>query len=187
MKEVDLARGDLSAMRFWASTADAAHEAIQRRFVAVGGAFRSLGLPFAGSVYLDAQGSSEVGTPSVVRFVTPFTRRFGRRVGRPGSAPFGPQVRITRGGIPVRPGEVGRLEVKGRTVFAGYWNNHALTCEAFDDGWFFHRRRGAPGSRRPHRPARPRSGRDRGPLRPVLLAPHREKLHVHPAVHDLCV
>ena len=48
-------------MRIWASTADASHAVIQRLFVVVGGAFRSLGLPIYGSVYLDAQGSSEVG------------------------------------------------------------------------------------------------------------------------------
>ena len=62
-------------MRFWASTADAAHEEMIKPCVAVGSAFRRLGLPFTGSVYLDAQGSSEVGTPSVLRYYTKLTKR----------------------------------------------------------------------------------------------------------------
>lgn len=188
LREVDLDGHDLSRMRFWASTADASHEALQRPFVCVGGAFRRIGIPFRGSVYLDAQGSSEVGTPSVIRFVTPFTKKFARRVGRPGSTPFGPKIRIaTRTGERVRRGEVGRLEVKGRTVFDGYWNHHILTFEAIRDGWFFtgdvarqerdghivqldrevdviHTRVGA-----------------------VYSLPIEEKVHKHPAVFDACV
>ncbi len=138
LKEVPLEKYDLGAMRFWASTGDASHEVIQRRFAAVGGAFRSAGIPITGSVYLDAQGSSEVGTPSVIRYVTPFTRRFGRRIGRPGSTPFGPAVRVTKStGELAGPGETGRLEVKGKTVFDAYWNDHILTQRAFRSGWFF--------------------------------------------------
>ncbi|HEV2079548.1 MAG TPA: class I adenylate-forming enzyme family protein [Allosphingosinicella sp.] len=187
MKEVDLAAHDLSRMRFWASTADAAHEAIQRPFVALGGAFKSLGLPLRGSVYLDAQGSSEVGTPSVIRYITPLTRRFGRRIGRVGSAPFGPQVRITRHGGPVRRGEAGRLEVKGRTVFNGYWNNHALTYEAIRDDWFFTgdiARQERDGNLvqldREVDVIHTRAGQ-------VYSLPIEERLHYHPAVFDICV
>lgn len=186
MKEVPLDRHDLSAMRVWGSTADAAHEAIQRRFVRVGGAFRSLGLPIDGSVYLDAQGSSEVGTPSVLRYITPFTKKFARRVGKPGSAPFGPAVRIAADGKPVRRGEVARLEVKGRTVFNAYWNDHALTYLAFSDGWFF-----------TGDVARMQDGHivqlDREvdvihtASGPVYSLPIEERLHFHPAVFDLCV
>ena len=187
MKEADLERHDLSAMRFWASTADAAHAAIERRFVAVGGAFRSLGIPLSGSVYLDAQGSSEVGTPSVVRYVTPWTRRFERRVGRPFSSPFGPKVRITRNGASVPRGEVGRLEVKGRTVFNAYWNNHSLTCEAFQDEWFFTGdvARISPDGHivqldREVDVIQSKNG-------PIYSLPIEERLHYHPAVFDICV
>jgi acyl-CoA synthetase (AMP-forming)/AMP-acid ligase II len=87
----------------------------------------------------------------------------------------------------VRPGEVGRLEVKGRTVFAGYWNNHALTCEAFRRRLVFHgdvARQEADGHivqlDREVDVIEARSG-------PVYSLPIEEKLHVHPAVHDLCV
>lgn len=88
--------------------------------------------------FLDAQGSSEVGTPSVMRFYTKFTKKFNRRIGRPGSTPLGPLIRIAnKEGELVGKGEVGRLEVKGKTVFDAYWNNHDLTIKSFHDTWFF--------------------------------------------------
>jgi acyl-coenzyme A synthetase/AMP-(fatty) acid ligase len=187
MKAVDLSRHDLSRMRIWASTADATHAAIQRVFVAVGGAFRSIGIPIVGSVYLDAQGSSEVGTPSVIRYVTRFTQRFDRRVGKPGSTPFGPRVRIANDGIVVRHGEVGRLEVKGRTVLNAYWNNHGMTCEAIRDGWFF---TGdvARQERDGHLIQLDREvdviRTAQGPVYSLLI---EEAVHQHPAVFDACV
>ena len=90
LKELDWSKYDVSGIRFWASTADAAHMAIQRVFVEQGRAFRSLGLPLRGSVYLDAQGSSEVGTPSVLRYVTAYTRKFDRASDAPGQRRLDP-------------------------------------------------------------------------------------------------
>lgn len=188
LKEVALEEHDLSRMRFWASTADASHEVVQRRFVRVGGAFRDAGVPIRGSVFLDAQGSSEVGTPSVIRYVTPLTRRFDRRIGRPGSTPFGPRTRVVKSdGTPARRGEVGRLEVRGRTVFAGYWNNHPLTLQAMRDGWFFTGdvvRRGEDGHL-------VQLDREVDVIHTatgdVYSLPIEERIHAHPAVFDTCV
>lgn len=185
---VKLGRHDLGRMRFWASTADVSHEVVQRHVVAVGGAFRDLGLPVDGSIYLDAQGSSEVGTPSVLRYVTRFTKKFARRIGKPGSTPFGPKTRIVRSdGTLAGRDEPGRLEVKGRTVFNAYWNDPELTGRAIRDGWFFTgdmARRGRDG----HLVQLDRevdvihtSAGD------VYSLPIEEKLHKHPAVFDLCV
>ena len=188
LKEVDWTKYDITGMRVWASTADAAHMAIQRVFVQHGCAFKSLGLPLLGSIYLDAQGSSEVGTPSVIRYVSAYTRRFDRRIGRPGSSPFGPEIRITGpSGAVVRRGQAGRLEVRGRTLFAGYWNNDALTRQAMHGDWFF-------------TGDIVRQERDNhliqldrevdvihsaeGPLYSLLI---EERLHTHPAVFDVCV
>jgi acyl-coenzyme A synthetase/AMP-(fatty) acid ligase len=188
LAQVDIGAHDLRRMRFWASTADASHEAIQRRFVAVGGVFRGLGLPLNGSIYLDAQGSSEVGTPSVLRYITRFTRHFERRVGRPGSTPFGPRIRVVgENGCAVARGAAGRLEVKGKTVFPGYWNNQSLTSAAIRDRWFFTGDivRQAPDGHLVqldrevdviHTPA--------GPVYSLLI---EEKIHKHPAVFDTCV
>ena len=188
LKEVALEGHDLRRMKVWASTADASHAAIVRRFVRVGGAFRTAGLPITGSVFLDAQGSSEVGTPSVLRYVTRFTRAFDRRVGRPGSTPFGPAIRITGGdGRGVRPGEAGRLEVKGRTVFDGYWNNHAMTIRAIRDRWFFT----GDVARRAKDGHIVQLDREvdviHTPRGPVYSLPIEEAVHRHPAVFDVCV
>lgn len=187
LKEIDWSKHDMRRMRFWASTADAAHAAIERVFVNLGGAFRSIGLPLRGSIYLDAQGSSEVGTPSVIRYLTAYTRKFDRRIGRPGSTPFGPRVRIAVDGHVVRPGDVGRLEVKGSTLLAGYWNNHPMTYAAFQDGWFF-------------TGDVARQERDGNLIQldrevdvihtatgPVYSLPMEERLHAHHAVFDVCV
>jgi acyl-coenzyme A synthetase/AMP-(fatty) acid ligase len=188
LARVDIGAHDLSRMRVWASTADASHEVIQRRFVAVGGVFRGLGLPTTGSVYLDAQGSSEVGTPSVLRYITRFTKHFERRVGRPGSTPFGPKVRIVGdNGRVVARGEAGRLEVKGKTVFAGYWNDHSLTFAAICDEWFF---TGdiARQERDGHLVQLDREvdviRTTAGPVYSLLM---EEKIHKHRAVFDTCV
>ena len=188
MKEIELAEHDLSRMRFWGSTADASHAAIQRPFVAEGNTFRSLGLPLPGSVYLDAQGSSEVGTPSVIRYVTAFTRKFGRRIGKPGSTPFGPRAKVMRtDGTTARIGEAGRFMVKGKTVFGGYWNNHPLTLAAFHEGWFFTgdvAARAADGNflqlDREVDVIHTADG-------PVYSLPIEEYVHEHPAVFDACV
>ena len=188
MKEVALAPNRLRGMRFWATTADASHQPIVRRFTAVGGAFRSFGIPLRGSVFLDAQGSSEVGTPSVLRYYTRFTRAWERRIGRPGSTPFGPDVRIaTRDGSEQKRGEVGRLEVRGPTVFAGYWRNPELTARSIRDGWFFTgdvARIAADGHvvqlDREVDVIETRDG-------PVYSLPIEEIVHEHRAVFDACV
>lgn len=138
LKEVSLENYRLSKMKFWASTADASHEVIQKKFSSTGNAFKHLGIPISGSVYLDIQGSSEVGTPSVIRYITPLTKKFDRRVGTPGTMLFFPKVRIRKAtGELAKRGEVGRLEVKGKTVFEGYWNNHTTYYQAAKDRWFF--------------------------------------------------
>lgn len=178
----------LLKMRFWACTADASHEAIIKPFIKNGNVFKCLGIPLNGSIFLDAQGSSEVGTPSVIRYISPLTKKFERRIGKPGSTPFGPEIRIRNAaGILAARNEAGRLEVKGKTVFKSYWCNPSLTEKSFTDGWFFtgdiaqiddennliqldrevdviHTENG-----------------------PVYSLPIEEKIHKHPAIFDACV
>jgi len=188
LKEVALEKYNLTCMRFWATTADASHEAIIRGFISAGNFFKSLWLPFSGSIFLDAQGSSEVGTPSVIRYISPFTKKFERRIGKPGSTPFGPKIRIIKSnGELAKTGETGRLEVKGKTVFDAYWNNHSLTCKAFTDKWFF-------------TGDVARFEKDGNIIQldrevdvihthfgDIYSLPIEEKIHKHPAVFDACV
>jgi malonyl-CoA/methylmalonyl-CoA synthetase len=60
-----------------------------------------------------------------------------RRAGTVG-VPFpGVSARVVdAGGRDVRTGEIGELQVKGSTVFAGYWRRDEATRAAFQDGWF---------------------------------------------------
>ena len=188
IKEVPFGTMDLGRMRFWASTADAIHEVIQKHVVQTGNVFKSLGIPIDGAVYMDAQGSSEVGTPSVLRYVTRFTRKFDRRIGRRGSTPFGPKVRIRKmNGELANKGETGKLEVKGKTVLSGYWNNPELTKQSFTDGWFF---TGdvASYANDGHIIQLDRLvdviHTNKGEVYSLLI---EEKIHKHPAVFDACV
>lgn len=127
---------NLSSVRIWGTTADASHEVHQRAFVRHGSFFRRLGIPRDGAVFVDGLGSTEVGIAALLRLVTPWTRKFGRRVGRP--TPGGPQVKVVDdAGLPVARGRPGRLMIKGPAMFRGYWNADDLLLQATRDGWWF--------------------------------------------------
>ena len=126
----------LDSVRVWATTADASHEVQQRAFVTKGCFFKQLGIPVPGALFVDGLGSSEVGIAALLRIVTPWTRRFDRRVGYP--TPFGPKLKIVdASGIAVARGDSGRLMIKGACMFAGYWNAHDTLYSATRDGWWF--------------------------------------------------
>lgn len=179
---------DLSHMKIWGCTADACHEVLQRKFVQVGGFFRDFLLPIKGSLFVDAQGSSEVGTPTVMRYITTLTRKFDRRVGRYGSVPFGPRFKVLRAdGKPARRGEIGRLYVQGKTVTPGYWNNHEKTYAEYVGNWFF------TGDVVKQLPDGTLVQLDREvdvihtAEGDVYSLPMEEVIHKHPAVFDCCV
>lgn len=125
----------LSSIRIWGTTADASHEVQQRALVVKGSFFRRLGIPLDGSLFVDGLGSSEVGIAALLRITTPWTRRFGRRVGR--RTPLGPRIKIAdRHGNPVSKGQAGLLMIKGKSMFDGYWNAHDTLYAATRDGWW---------------------------------------------------
>jgi long-chain acyl-CoA synthetase len=58
----------------------------------------------------------------------------------------GPVVRITEdadirlvdeNGADVADGEIGELLIRGKNVFAGYWNDPAATAQSLKDGWYY--------------------------------------------------
>lgn len=127
---------DLGSVRIWGTTADASHEVQQRAFIPHGSFFTRLGIPRRGSLFVDGLGSSEVGIAALLRIATPWTRKFARRVGR--RTPLGPQLKIAdASGRPVPAGEVGRLMIRGKSMFGGYWNAHDVFYSATRDGWWF--------------------------------------------------
>jgi long-chain acyl-CoA synthetase len=184
----DLDQYDLSSMRIWACTADACHEVIQTKFSKYGSFFRQLFIPIDGAMFIDAQGSSEVGTPSLIRYITTLSTKFERRIGKPGAVPFGPKVKVVNKlGESVKKGEVGRLVVKGKTVTEGYWNNHTKTYKETCDRWFFTGdvvRQEADGHiiQLDREVDVIRSAK--GEVYSLLI---EEKIHKHPAIFDACV
>lgn len=136
MYAAGLAPYDLSSVRMWLAGADSSHEAHIKEFVRHGRAWRVLGIPLKGSLFLDTLGTSETGFPALLRIASPLSRRFGRYLGRPTFA--GPAVRIAdKDGKPVRTGEPGRVLVKGPTLFQGYWNAPHLARATSDNGWWW--------------------------------------------------
>jgi len=44
---------------------------------------------------------------------------------------------VDQDGMPLAPGEVGEITVRGDVVMAGYWNNPQATRQALRDGWLY--------------------------------------------------
>ena len=62
----------------------------------------------------------------------------GARVaGTVGYALPGTEVEVTENGIPVAPGVIGMIEVRGDNVFSGYWNMPEKTAEELRENGFF--------------------------------------------------
>ena len=126
----------LDSVRFWFATADASHEAHVRAFTERGAALRLFGRPVLRSVFVEGLGTSEVNGPALLRFTFSRSRRFDRFVGR--RAPLGPRVKVAdEEGRPLKAGKVGRLMVKGKSLFEGYWNADHLLVETCRDGWWW--------------------------------------------------
>ncbi|MNQ12592.1 Long-chain-fatty-acid--CoA ligase [compost metagenome] len=176
----------LDSVRIWGTTADASHEVQQRAFIPRGSFFTRLGIPRRGSIFVDGLGSSEVGIAALLRIASPWTKRFERRVGR--RTPLGPMIKIAGAeGVAVLRGEVGRLMIKGKSMFGGYWNAHDTYYAATRDGWWFTGdlvREGEDGEivhlDREADVMHTASG-------PVYTLPLEEVLLKHPAVLDTCV
>lgn len=64
--------------------------------------------------------------------------RYHDRLGSVGFARTDMEVRIVDGdGVPLAPGEMGEITVRGDVVMAGYWNNQHATDAALRDGWLY--------------------------------------------------
>ena len=60
-----------------------------------------------------------------------------RLVGSQGKPFTGMEIRVlSDDGKIVPTGEVGEVQIRGRTVFKGYWERDDATAESFQDGWF---------------------------------------------------
>lgn len=127
---------DLSAMRVWIGVADTSQEVHMRAFCQHGALLRVFGRPLVRSLFVEPLGSSEIGGPAIRRVWLSCSRlRSQRRIGR--RMLGGPRVRVVDAtGAPAAPGQVGRLMVKGPTLFAGYWHAHERPNDVLAGGWW---------------------------------------------------
>lgn len=85
----------------------------------------------SGEVLLERYGMTEIG----MALSNPLE---GERVpGHVGTPLPGVEVRLVdEAGAPVQGGEQGEIQVRGASVFRGYWRRPEATAEAFDGQWF---------------------------------------------------
>ena len=134
----DLAKRDVSSVRFWSNSGDCAHEAHIRRLVAVGshhayadGAVVSV----PGSRFNDTLGSTEMGYGGFGMSHHAGTERYGRCVGKP--QPFAEIILVDqRTGREVPVGEVGMVAMKSPTLALGYWNDSVNTFRTRLNGYY---------------------------------------------------
>jgi acyl-coenzyme A synthetase/AMP-(fatty) acid ligase len=178
---------DLGTMRIWIATADTSHEVHMQAFCRTGAFLRVLGVPVMRSAFIEVLGSSEVGAGAIRRVRLPFERRRSDRlIGWPTIG--GPRVRLAdESGRPQRrPGAIGRVEVTGPTVFAGYWDGPTMGVKRREkwtwigDLAYRDRLRAFHHLDRAVDVVRTRAG-------PVYTLPIEEVLLQHPSVGEVCV
>ena len=136
MCRAGLDRFNLSSIRLWMSSGDAMHEHFIRQLTEKGAFLRLFGKRAVSSLFMEFFGTSEIGFAALVKISERRTRNFGRMVGRP--TPASPAVKIADAeGRPVPANTVGRMMVKGPTLFKGYWNQHDRTHDVVRDGWWW--------------------------------------------------
>jgi acyl-coenzyme A synthetase/AMP-(fatty) acid ligase len=137
MFDVGLDDYDLSSVNIWIGTADTSHEIHMAAFCQKGVLFQLFGKPIIRSIFIEPLGTSEVGFAALTRFHFPFSRlTFNRRLGWPSVA--APKIKVAdENGRRLPSGKVGRLMVKGKTLFKGYWNEHDRLHGVMFDGWWW--------------------------------------------------
>jgi acyl-coenzyme A synthetase/AMP-(fatty) acid ligase len=125
---LDLEPGVLDSVNQWVTTADAVHEAHQKKLLAQ----RSPDLPPAS--YLDRLGTTELGWAVLLKVTTLDSERNDRCVGKPVGVS---EVAVLRkDGSQCDVGEVGLLGARGPAITAGYWNNADITYRSRLGGYW---------------------------------------------------
>ena len=127
----------LDSIRVWIATADASHEIHMKYFCKKGAFLRVFGKKIMGSVFIEPLGTSEVGFAALTRFYFPFSKLSLKRCMGFRSI-GGPRIKVAdANGKRVSPYKVGRLMIKGKTMFKGYWNAHDKLHNVIMDGWWW--------------------------------------------------
>jgi acyl-CoA synthetase (AMP-forming)/AMP-acid ligase II len=92
-----------------------------------------------GPIFMQVYGMTETGLGTVLhphQHVLDGTPEETHRLSSAGQAAIGYQVRVVReDGTDCEPEELGEILIAGPGVMRGYWNNHAATLAALEDGW----------------------------------------------------
>ena len=127
--EVGCDRSSLPALqKFFYSAAPMTEQLLRRAMAAFG--------PIFAQIY----GMTESGGPGCIlhahQHVLEGPPKLVRRLRSAGQPMTGCEVRIVaRDGRICADGEPGEILIRSGALMAGYWNNHAATVEAMDDGW----------------------------------------------------
>lgn len=119
-------RFDLSCVRAWINTGDAAHVTHIKKLVQLGGP--------DGSVFVDGLGSSEMGFSLFQIVHSKGSAHAARCVGKP--LEFVDAQVLGDNGELLGANEVGRLGVRSPTVTCGYWNDSVLTFRSRLSGYW---------------------------------------------------
>jgi long-chain acyl-CoA synthetase len=133
MCRVGLEGYDLSSVRYWRSTGDAAHERHVKMLTAVGTTSRD-GQSVRGSAYIDGLGSSEMGSSLFYVEFDSTSRDHLRCVGKP--QPWVTAAVLDEHARELGANCVGRLGVKTPSLTSGYWNDSALTEKFRERGYW---------------------------------------------------
>ncbi|MGB8191511.1 MAG: class I adenylate-forming enzyme family protein [Chitinophagaceae bacterium] len=128
---------DLSSIKLWIATADASHEEHMHAFTQYGAFFKLFGKRIVRSLFIDVIGASEAGSGAIRRFYFSFMKpSYKRMIGR--SYFGGPKVKVAdENGKRVGAGKPGRMLIKGKAVFKGYWNGHDMLNNVIFNGWWW--------------------------------------------------
>ena len=158
-------RFDLSAVRLFVSGADVMPPALVERFKRLGSAFTVRGRRLTDAAFAEIYGMVELSGPAILKlhppvpiaarpiaqtvrraasFASGAAKRLGVRFAEAGAAetaavgipipPFRARV-VDEAGVPVRPFEVGELELRGAGVTRGYDADPEATARTTHDGW----------------------------------------------------
>lgn len=126
----------LRSMRIWVATAAPSSDVHMRAFCSKGAYLRVFGLPVIRSVFVDTLGSTEISSSALRRVrLSAMPVHVDRAAGR--TTPAGPRARVVGDdGGSVAANVAGWLEVKGPTVFEGYWRDGRINPDGKRDGWW---------------------------------------------------
>ncbi|AOY80674.1 class I adenylate-forming enzyme family protein [Moorena producens JHB] len=120
-----LEKDQLSSVKMWINTGDAAHEAHIRTLVNAGN---------SKSVFIDGLGASELGMALFNKVSSRQTSLYNRYMGKPRS--FVKAVVLDEEGNLLPPYQVGFLGIKSPTITPGYWNDSNRTLKSYKQGYW---------------------------------------------------